>query len=86
MLRGERIVAAGIEEHELDLGVRHGLVERQVDVDRRAKLHVHLGFEVGVDRQEIVGAVDRDAVAGIEEQRDIGALGLLAEVEQLAVI
>ena len=31
--RGERIVAAGIEEHQLDLGIAHGLIERDVDVD-----------------------------------------------------
>ena len=47
-----------------------------------AELDVHFGFDVGVDRQQIVGAVDGDAVAGIEEQRDIGAFGLLAEFEQ----
>ena len=81
--RRERVVAAGIQEHQLDLGIAHGLFEREVDVDRGAELDVHLGFEVGVDGQQIVGAVHRDAVAGIEEQRDIGAFRLLAEVEQL---
>ena len=82
-LGGKRIVAAGIEEHQLDLGVAHGLVERQVDVDRRAELDVHLGFDVGVDRQQVVGAADRDAVAGVEEHGDVGALRALAEIEQL---
>ena len=79
----ERIVAAGIEEHQLDLGVAHGLFEREVDIDGGAELDVHFGFEVGIDRQQVVGAVHRDAVAGIEEQRDVGAFGLLAEVQQL---
>ncbi len=82
-LGGERIVAAGVEEHQLDLGVAHGLVERQVDVDGGAKLDVHFRFDVGIDRQQIVGAADGDAVTGIEEHGDIGALRLLAEVEQL---
>ena len=82
-LGGERIVAAGIEQHQLDLGVAHGLVEREVDVDGGAKLDVHFRFDVGVDRQQIIGAADGDAVAGIEEHRDVGALRLLAEVEQL---
>ena len=80
---GERVVAAGIEEHQLDLGVRHGLVEREVDIDGGAQLDVHFGFEVGIDRQQVVGAIHGDAVAGIEEHRDIGAFGPLAEVEQL---
>ena len=81
--RREGIVAAGIEEHQLHLGIRHGLLEREVDIDRRAELDVHLGFQVGVDRQQIIGAVHRDAVAGIKEQRHIGAFALLAELEQL---
>ena len=81
-LGGERIVAAGIEEHQLDLGVAHGLVEREIDVDGGAELDVHFRFDVGIDRQQIVGAVHRDAVSGIEEYRDIGALRLLAEFEQ----
>jgi len=79
----ERVVTAGVEEHQLDLGVAHGLLERDVDIDGGAELDVHFGFEIGIDRQQIVGAVDRDAVAGIEEQRDIGAFRLLAEFEQL---
>ncbi len=79
----ERIVAAGIEENQLHLGVGHGLLERQVDIDGRAELDVHLGFEVGIDRQQIVAAVHRDAMAGIEKQRHIGAFALLAEFEQL---
>ena len=84
ILRGERIVAAGIEEHQLDLGIGHGLLQREVDVDGAAELDVHFGFDVGIDRQQVIGAVDGDAMAGIEEQRDVGALGLLAELEQLA--
>src|SRR5213595_216772 len=79
----ERIVAAGVEEHQLDLGVAHGLLQRQVDIDGGAELDFHLGFEVGVDRQQIVAAVHRDAVAGIEKQRDVGAFRLLAEVQEL---
>ena len=79
----ERIVAAGVEEHQLDLGIAHGLFEREVDIDGGAQLDIHFGFEVGVDRQQIIGAVHRDAVAGIEEHRDVGAFRLLAEVEQL---
>ena len=82
-LGGERIVAAGIEEHQLDLGVAHGLVERQVDIDRRPQLDVHLRLDVGIDRQQVVGTADRDAVAGVEEYGDVGALRPLAELEQL---
>ena len=80
---GERIVAAGIEEHQLHLGIAHGLVEREVDIDGGAELDVHLRLDVGVDRQEIVGAADGDAVTGIEEHGDVGALSALAKVEQL---
>ncbi|MHC2686353.1 hypothetical protein ACVJDU_007917 [Bradyrhizobium diazoefficiens] len=82
-LCGEGIVAAGIEEHQLHLGIRHGLLQRQIDVDGSAQLDVHLGFEVGVDRQQVIGAVHSDAVAGIKEKRHIGAFALLAELEQL---
>ncbi len=81
-LGGERIVAAGIEEHQLDLGVAHGLVEREIDIDRGAQFDIHFRFDVGIDRQQIIGAADGDAVAGIEEYRDVGALRLLAEFEQ----
>jgi hypothetical protein len=41
----QRIVAAGVEEHQFDIA--HGLLERQVDIDGGAQLDVHLGFEVG---------------------------------------
>ena len=79
---GERIVAAGVEEHQLDLGVRHGLLQGEVDIDGSAELDVHLGLQVGIDRQQVVGVVHGDAVAGIEEHGDVGAFRLLAEVEQ----
>ena len=78
----ERIVAAGVEKHQFDLGVRHGLLQRDVDIDGGAELDVHLRFEVGIDRQQIIGAVNGDAVAGVIEQRDVGAFGLLAKLEQ----
>ena len=81
-LRGEGIVAASVQEHQLDLGVAHGLVEREIDVDGGAELDVHFRFDVGIDRQQIIGAADGDAVASVEEQRDVGALCLLAEFEQ----
>lgn len=82
-LRRERIVTAGIQEYELHLRVRHRLIEREVDIDRRAQLDVHLGFQVCVDRQQVVHAVHGDPVAGIKEYRDIGAFTLLAELEKL---
>ncbi len=47
------------------------------------ELDVHFRFDVGVDRQQIIGAADGDAVSGVEEHCDVGALCLLAEVEQL---
>jgi len=70
-------------EDELDLGIAHGLLEGQVDVDGCAQLDVHLRFDVGIDRQEIVAAADRDAVAGVVEHGDVGALRLAAEIQQL---
>ena len=63
--------------------VAHGLVKREVNVDCSSQLDVHFGFDVGVDRQQVIGAADGDAVAGIEEHGDVGALRPLAEVEQL---
>ena len=55
-LGGEGVVAAGIKEHQLDLGIAHGLLEREVDVDGGAELYIHFGFDVGIDRQQIIGA------------------------------
>ena len=81
-LRCKRIVTAGIEEHQFDLGGLHGPVEREIDVDRIAKLDVHFGFDVGIDRQQVVDAVNGDAVAGIKKHRNIRALRFLAEFEQ----
>jgi hypothetical protein len=43
---------------------------------------VHLGFDVGVDRQQVVGAVNGDAMAGIIEHGYVSALRALAEIEQ----
>ncbi len=81
-LGGKGIVAAGIEEHQLDLGGVHGLVEGEIDVDRVAELDIDLGFDVGIDRQQVVDAVNGDAMAGIKKHSNIRALGFLAEFEQ----
>ena len=49
-LRCKGIVTAGIEEHQLDLGGVHGLVERDIDIDRVTELDIHFEFDVGIDR------------------------------------
>ena len=58
------------------------MVDRQVRVERVARLDIDSGFDVGVGRKQELGAVNRDALARIIKYRDIGALGFIAELEQ----
>jgi len=63
--------------------MRKMLTPRKRDsVDHGTMLNVRLRLELGINRQQVVGAVHRNAVRGMEEQRDLGALRSLAEVAQ----
>ena len=77
----ERIVAAGVEEDDVGLGAALELLH---DARQRDQRNVDLGlvFDLRVDRHEIVLAIHLQAVAGIEEQRDVGLLGGPAELDQ----
>jgi hypothetical protein len=80
---GERIVAAGVENDQAQplggLEQPHHAVERD-----RLVLDVDVALERGVDGEEIVGAVDLDAVAGIEHDGDVGLVRVLGEVAERA--
>ena len=77
--RAERIVPAGIEDHHVEPGARTlHLAQHEVDV-HHLKIDVGLARGIGGDRNQIVRAGDLDAVAGVIEQRDVGALNLPAE-------
>ena len=70
-LAGERVVPAGVQDH--DAGVRTRLVdaaqEQLLDVDRLV-LDLLLIAQVDVDRQQEVAAVDLHPVAGVVQHRD----------------
>ena len=77
----ERIVAAGVDDHEAELlrlrDLAHHEVERQGLVEQ-----VALALEGGIDRQQVILAGDLDAVAGVEDDRRVGPFGLEAEVPE----
>ena len=71
---GERIVAAGIEQQDAGLARHRG--QRVQDVVETHRLQRNVGFalRIDVDRHQKILAVDLQAVARIEHQRDgIGA-------------
>src|SRR6185503_8121040 len=67
---GQRIVAAGIEEHQVDrvAGELH-LAENAGGADR-LQLDVAFSLDLGADRQQKILTVDLHAVAGVVEQAD----------------
>ncbi len=80
-LLGQRVVAAGVEDHQAQSLGLGDLAQHQVERQRLVQ-QVALALERGVDRQQVVLAGDLDAVAGVEHQRDVGRFGLEAEVAQ----
>jgi len=71
------VTVSALEEHQLDLGIVHGLVEREIDIDRAPQLDVHFRFDVGIDRQQIVGvALMAMPWPASEEHATVGALRL----------
>ena len=76
----ERIVAAGVEDDEVELRARAlHLAQHQIDI-HHLKIDIGLARRVGVDRHQIIRAAHLDAVTGVIEQRDIRSLDLLAEI------
>ena len=81
---GERIVAAGIEHDESQPFGRLDRAQDAIERDRLV-LDVEVACKPRVDRDQIVGPVDLDAVARIEQQRHIGVARGLGEIaERLA--
>ena len=80
---GKRIVAAGVENDEPQL---LGRLDRDQHAVERERLVIDVGvaLELGIHRDQIVGAVDLDAVAGIIDHGDIGIAGAVGEVAQRA--
>ena len=77
----ERVVAAGVEDDELQLaGRRHA---GQHPVERHGLvLHVGGALQLGIDGNQVVAAVDLDAVAGVVDHGPVGAGGLVLERRQ----
>jgi len=79
----ERVVAAGVQDHHAQ---RVGALDRpQGEFQRhRLEIHVPVGFERRVDRDQIVAPVHLDAVAGVVDDRDLGVGGIPLEALQRA--
>ncbi len=75
----ERIVAAGVEKHEMDARALRQRVEHVVEMDRPL-LDVVDGMQLGVDGKEIVVGGDLQAMAAVIEQGNVGRRGALAEI------
>ena len=77
----KRIVAAGIEDDQLQLLGRLDRSDHPVE-RHRLVLHVAIGFEAGVDWNEVVGAIELEAVAGEIDDRPVGTGCLVGKVVQ----
>ena len=81
----EWIVAAGIEQHQVDLGARFlHLIEHAGKAD---PLHEHIALvrRMGVDGHDVIEAVRFHPMAGKVEQRHVRADQFLAESLQRVV-
>jgi len=78
---GKGIVAAGIEDDEPQL---LGRLDRLQNAIQRNRLVIGVGVALqhGVDRNEVVGPVHLEAVAGIIDHGEIGIARLLGELAQ----
>ena len=75
----QRVVAAGVQHDEAHpVGTLH-LLGNEVDLDRLPVERGGLGH-LGVDRDQVVPAVDREAVPGVEEQGEVGVGGQPGEL------
>ena len=80
---GERIVAAGVEDHQPQL---LGRLDRNQDAVEREAFVIDVGvaFQPRIDRDQIVPAVHLDAVAGVIDHGDIGIARPIGEIAQRA--
>ena len=70
--RRERIVAAGVEDDDVDAVLPLHFLEQERDADR-VQIKVGRTFQDDVGRDEVVLLIDRDPVAGIVNDRRLGA-------------
>ena len=77
----ERVVAAGVQDHEAEL-LRTGELAQEQGQRHRLVEQVAHPLELGVGGYEIVGAVHLHAVAGIIDHRHVRLGGADAEVAQ----
>ncbi len=80
---GERIVAAGVENHQPQL---LGRLDRDQDAVEREAFVIDVGvaFQPRIDGNQVVPAVHLDAVAGVIDHRDIGIARAIGEIAQRA--
>ena len=77
----EGIVAAGVEKDEAEAGRTVDRGHHPGEGDGLV-LDIGVALERGVDRDEIIDAVDLDAVAGIVDHGDLGAARLVLEIAE----
>ncbi len=77
--RHERVVAAGIEDDDVDRVLRDlHLLEHLGDVDRMMD-HLVFALDARVDRQQVVAALHLHTVSGVIEQPDTAGLDAITE-------
>ena len=79
----ERVVAAGIQDHQTKLLCRF---DRNQDAVERKRLVVEVGvaLELGIDWEQVIRAFDLDAVTGVVNHGDVGRAGRVGKVAQHA--
>ena len=80
---GERIVPAGVENHQPQL---LGGFDRQQHAVQRKRLVIDVGvaFQLGIHRNQVIRAVHLDAVAGVIDHGDIGIARAVGKIAQRA--
>jgi hypothetical protein len=79
--RPERVAPAGVQHDDLDLARAVGRQQRLVE-GHRLEVGIASVGERGVDWDQIVPAVDFDAVARVVDEGEVGGVGLAREAGQ----
>ena len=80
---GERVVAAGVENDQPQLPRRLDDIQEAIERDRFVK-GIDVALQHGIDRNEIVDALDLDAVAGEIDDGEIGTARVIGKIAQRA--
>ena len=78
----KRVVAAGVEDDDVDPLLTLHLAQDEVDIDR-VDVEVGDGFELDVDREKVVVLLHRDAVSRIVDERRLGIRQRRRELRKL---